>query len=264
MSQGHIMRAYERAGMDLSKQKVRFDVSTGFMQMNGDGSGIKVNMYCESNIPGLFACGQAGGYPANGTTDVGGLNLPSCFVTGYRAGEYAARYVKEGGEIKIDDNQVKSLQKAALKPLKAKKGVKAVEIRGRWGDFMSQPRMAFFRHEKRMKEALAELENCEAMLPDLWAENPHEFVKANGIKSYLQVWRFSLIASRERKESRGPNLREDYPFTDNVNYLKWFLLARKNNDVEVKVGAIPIYRWPVKPERYEMVPHPVKFPKVGA
>lgn len=262
--QAPIIRAYESVGIDLSKQKVRFDLNPGWLMLTGDAAGILVNTYCESSIPGLFACGQAGGYPTHGSQTGGGENLLGCQVMGYRAGEYAAKYAKEGGEIKIDDEQLKSLQEGALKPLKAKAGVKPWDIRRRFGYLMGQPRMAFFRHEKRIKEALKKLQECEGMLPELWAENPHEFVRANSIKSCLQNWKFSLICSLERKETRGSNLREDYPFTDNINHLKWFVLERgRNNDTEVKIRWLPFHRWPVKPP-YEIVPYPLPFPKIEA
>jgi succinate dehydrogenase/fumarate reductase flavoprotein subunit len=263
-SQEHVIATYEKAGIDLHKQKVTFDFTPGWIMITAGGNGIPVNTYCESNIPGLFACGQAGGYPHEGTHGGGGGNILGCLVMGYRAGEYAAKYAKEGGEIKINDNQVKSLQKAALEPLKTKKGVKPWDIRKRFGKLMSQPRMAFFRHEKRINEALKELEKCEAMLPDLYVETPQELMRANGLKSCLQNWRFCLTASLARKETRGANLREDYPFTDNINHLKWFILGRgKNNDIEVKVRGLPFYRWPVKP-KHEIVPYPIQFPKIEA
>ena len=262
--QAPVMRAYESVGIDLSKQKVSFEFNPGWLMLTSDAAGILVNTYCESNIPGLFACGQAGGYPTHGSHTGGGTNLLMCQVMGYRAGEYAAKYAKEGGERKIDDEQVKSLQETALKPLKAKTGVRAWDIRRKFGKLMGQPRMAFFRHEKRIKEALEELKECEAMLPDLWAENPHEFVRANSIKSCLHNWKISLIGSLERKETRGSNLREDYPYTDNINHLKWFVLGRgRNNDVEVKSRALPFHRWPVKPP-YKKVPYPLQFPKIEA
>jgi succinate dehydrogenase/fumarate reductase flavoprotein subunit len=262
-SQAHVIATYEKAGFDLSKQKVRFDFNPGWLMITSDQSGILVNTYCESSIPGLFACGQAGGYPHLGTHTGGGANLVGCSVMGWRAGEYAAKYAKEGIEIKIDDNQVKSLEAAALKPLKIKKGVKPWDIRKRIGKVMGQPAMAFIRHEKRINKALKELGECEAMLPDLSAETPQELIRVNGVKSNLQNWRFCLTASLARKETRGGNLREDYPFTDNINYLKWFIYRQgRNSDVEVRVKGLPFYRWPVKPPSYEIVPYPIQFPKI--
>lgn len=127
---------------------------------------------------------------------------------------------------------------------------------------MSQPTMALLRHEKRMKAALAELAKSEAMLPELWAENPHELVRSNGLKNYLKCWKFALTASLERKESRGANLREDYPFIDNINWLKRVLLVRNNDHIETKIEKLPLYRWPVKPEKYEIVKLPIELPKV--
>ncbi len=263
-SQGHIMRAFESVGIDLGKQTVRYDLCPGFLSFYSGSCGIRTNTYCETSLPGLYAAGQAGGYPAHGTYSVGGLNTAMCCVMGYRAGEFAAKYAREGIEARVDTDQVRSLHDVALHPLQVKKGVKAVELRQMIGDFMSSPRMAFFRHEKRLREGLAEIAKWEAMLPQLWAENPHELIKANGVKSYIQAYKLSFIASLERKESRGANLREDYPYTDNVDFLKRFLLARGNGEVIVRMVPIPIYRYPVKLERYERVPYPFPMPKIEA
>jgi hypothetical protein len=58
-------------------------------------------------------------------------------------------------------------------------------------------------------------------------------------------------AGLERTESRA-NIREDYPYTDDIDWLKWLRVKKNGTSVSVWAIDIPIERYPVrpKPERY--------------
>ena len=53
-----------------------------------------------------------------------------------------------------------------------------------------------------------------------------------------------------RKESRGGTcLREDHPYQDNINWLKWVSVKNENGKMKVFAQDIPIDRYPVKPPK---------------
>ena len=54
-------------------------------------------------------------------------------------------------------------------------------------------------------------------------------------------------ASRMRKESRGWFRREDYPTTDNQNWLKWINITNEGGFMVLDVEQIPIEEYPIKP-----------------
>jgi len=64
--------------------------------------------------------------------------------------------------------------------------------------------------------------------------------------------RFALF----REESRGSNIREDYPETDNINWLKWSVCFQENGRMKLVAEDVPINRYPIKP-KYEKILHPI-------
>jgi succinate dehydrogenase/fumarate reductase flavoprotein subunit len=52
-----------------------------------------------------------------------------------------------------------------------------------------------------------------------------------------------------RKESRGWFLREDYPATDNENWLKWIIVKKQDGKMTLSTEDVPWQKWPIKPNR---------------
>jgi succinate dehydrogenase/fumarate reductase flavoprotein subunit len=50
-----------------------------------------------------------------------------------------------------------------------------------------------------------------------------------------------------REESRERCLREDYPYTDNINWLKWTMLKQENGKMRLWTEDIPVERYKAKP-----------------
>lgn len=256
----HVIRTLELAGFNLSKDRLRYDLVTGWMWCLS--SGIRNNIYTETNIPGLFAVGQAGGYPTHGTYSVGGVNIATCFISGARAGIFSAKYVKNCPDVTVDKNQVKQLHDVALQPLKVKRGIKGQELRERAGKFLSQAKLSFFFNDRILRTKLDGIRGFQALLPEVRAENPHELIKANSIENWLKCAELAVVASLERKEARGPLLRTDYPYMDNVNWLKRIVQVRGDEgEIVNKIVPIPIHRYPVKP-KFEKIPYYFPMPKI--
>jgi succinate dehydrogenase/fumarate reductase flavoprotein subunit len=53
-----------------------------------------------------------------------------------------------------------------------------------------------------------------------------------------------------RKESRGWFLREDYPQTDDANWLKWIVVENDNGEMKFSTEDVPIDDYPVKPPSF--------------
>ncbi len=50
-----------------------------------------------------------------------------------------------------------------------------------------------------------------------------------------------------RKESRGWFPREDYPETDNKNWLKWIIVKNQGGEMTFSTEDVPYEKWAVKP-----------------
>jgi succinate dehydrogenase/fumarate reductase flavoprotein subunit len=54
-------------------------------------------------------------------------------------------------------------------------------------------------------------------------------------------------AALMRKESRGWFPREDYPETDNKNWLKWIIVKNQGGEMTFSTEDVPYEKWAVKP-----------------
>ena len=97
------------------------------------------------------------------------------------------------------------------------------------------------------------------MLPKVTAEDPHTLAKANAARNYLQMCRLFQLSSLERKESRLGHRREEYPYRDNIDWLKRVILKRANGKIMSWTEPLPIERYPFVPERTRVHSN-VRFP----
>ncbi len=56
----------------------------------------------------------------------------------------------------------------------------------------------------------------------------HDLVKAHEATSLATIAELTLRAALFRQESRGFHYREDYPYTDNRNWLKWVMIKQED------------------------------------
>jgi succinate dehydrogenase/fumarate reductase flavoprotein subunit len=81
--------------------------------------------------------------------------------------------------------------------------------------------------------------------------------KANELRNMLLCAEMVLRSALYRTETRGGNFREDYPFIDNENWLKWVIIKPcEDGAMELSSRPIPIESYPFKPN-YSRIEHPI-------
>jgi len=226
------------------KRKIQFDYGTG--AINAAPSGIKNNIFCETNLPGFYVAGQASGFPGHGTYSVGGFNLAACCVGGRRAGEYAAKYSSISDFAELEKTHSDRLKQSLFQPLTVKSGLTPVELNIKIKEVAGVAE-SLFRSENGISRILEGLSGLKAMLPELSAGDYHGVMRANELKNYLTCLELIYIAARERKESRGPHFRIDYPSRDDINWLKRVVLRREvDGNTAIRLEPIPVYRYKIK------------------
>ena len=167
-------------------------------------------------------------------------------VTGYRAGESDAKYSLTQQKLeRLDDEQASTLKGEIYAPLKRKRGVTADEIRMKvikaWVNID-------LRNETNLKKAREEFSALEKETSHTTAKDLHELTKHHKLKNYIQCAQAVADAALKRRESRLDHYRDDYPLTDNKNWLKWVITHRTRNTLHTSLEDIPIARWTYKPE----------------
>lgn len=253
------VQAVEREGLDFSRQKIKFHVTSGFIHV--DSGGIRNNIWGESNISGLYVAGEAGGFPASGAGTIP-TKLATCCVSGYRAGEYAARYAREQPIQPVNEEQVRQIQEKAMRPLKAEKGLRPQVLWEEVEGFLSLGEVSIFRSATSIKSILAKCKEWENKADILMASDLHDLMKVNNVRSYITCANLIFRASLEREETRGLNIRIDHPYRDDINWLKWTILRKdQEKGIVTQRFPLPIYRYPVKPEKYAKISVNIPLPK---
>ncbi|MEE8449868.1 MAG: FAD-binding protein [Thermodesulfobacteriota bacterium] len=251
------LAAFDRAQLDISHDLV--EVIPMVIHGGAGNGGIKTGLRGESSLDGLFTAGVAAQMrgciepPASFAQAV-------CNVFGHRAGEDAGRYAAGRGEVTPRQEQVEELLERALSPLGRIDGLAADDIFLAVNRVLVPWEFSMFKTEASINEALSELERIEREdLTRVRAEQPHELIKANEARNYLLMCRLSYMSALERKETRLCHYRQEYPFRDDINWLKWITLRREGEDIKLGFEPIPIESYKIRPPTLTKVPAAVQF-----
>ena len=212
--------------------------------------GLAVDRRFQSSLPGLFACGESAAAQAM-TKSLG------CAATsGVTAGVAAARYAQEAGEPQIDRAQVAEIRERLYQPLQRKDGIEPDQVVLAVQEVVAPYTVLLIRHGERMKKAIAEVEDIlKNQAPLLLAYDHHYLRMAIEASSMAKIAELQLKSALFRTESRVA-LREDYPYTDNVNWLKWINMKQEGEDLKISTEDVPMGRYRFHPERSEHL-HPL-------
>ena len=128
-------------------------------------------------------------------------------------------------------------------------GVTAEQVIALVQQAMAPMEQSVYMHHDRMKKAFAYVEQAKELLPSLAAADPHSLMKCLEAEAMVLSAELHYRAAELRKESRGWFLREDYPETDNKNWLKWIIVKNVDGEMTFRTEDLPIDKWPVKPEK---------------
>ncbi len=236
----------ERAGVLIGDEIVRkIEWAPAFVCTIGGGGGVIVNTKCETSLPGLYACGDAMARPPSGPSA-----LPAAAVSGARAGAFATEYAKEMKESRIDEGQVEELKKFAFAPLEREEGIEPDHIIIGLGEVLFHYEVTVISRGDRLEKAIKEVERIrDEEVPLIYASDAHYLRLANETKNMILVAEMYLRSRLLREESRNSCLREDYPYTDNVNWLKWTRVKQENGKMRLWTEDIPVERYKIKPKR---------------
>jgi len=235
------MKAFKSVGIDPFREKIPWGPLFFGSQIHGGG--IHIDTRCASNLPGLYAAGDTTCTPEHGTWSITGLNIAFAWLSGYRAGEYACRYARDisetGEKLRIDD-QLAGFMNAATEPLKRNQGVAPGEVTQDLWQIITPYQVCYLRSEERLNRALERLKTLKnETLPRITAKDLHGLVKALEVRSMVHIAEIILKSVRCRKESRGFVYREDFPLTDNINWLKWIMVRKENDGMRVWPQEFP-------------------------
>ncbi len=206
---------------------------------------VPINDQCESNIPGLYAAGDAlGSYMAGAIYTQIGSSLARSAVQGAIAGKAAANYVQKTPMFKISPVKLNQVKDEILAPLKRQAGFGPAWVTQTLQGIMIPNFVLYIKKESLLKAALAYIEELrDHHLPMLRAADMHELRLAHETANMIISAEMKLKASLMRKESRCSHYRLDYPEIDNENWQAWINIYRGNKG-EMQLEKQRFDAWP--------------------
>jgi len=192
---------------------------------------VPINDKCESNIPGLYAAGDAlGSYMVGAIYTQIGSSLAGSAVQGAIAAEAAAEYCKGIKLQTISNATINRIQEEILAPLKREAGYSPAWVTQTLQGIMIPNFVLYIKRENMLNAALAYIEELkDHHIPMLRAADMHELRLAHETANMILSAEMKLKASIMRKESRCSHYRLDYPEMDNENWQAWINIYKGEN-----------------------------------
>jgi L-aspartate oxidase len=199
-----------RYGIDITTDVIPVRSGAHFMM-----GGVRTNINAETNIRGLYACGEAACTGVHGANRLASNSLLECIVFGTRAARAAAEYAQTIESATLTKIRIRSEDApSADPPLEYDTpNVTRTIQQLMWRN------AGILRNEKDMGATADKLATLDMYC--YWTR-VEEFERQN----ILDVARLITAAALLRTESRGAHFREDYPNTDDVHWKKHIVLRR--------------------------------------
>ena len=231
----------ELADVDITKGPMEVGPTCHYMM-----GGIRVEAEtAQSNVPGLFAAGEAAA-GLHGANRLGGNSLSDLLVFGRRAGLAAAEHAKQAGAPAVDDVQVEGATREMLEPFERSEGDSPYDVHRDLQETM-QNYVGIFRSEADLKHGLDEIHKLKQRAAHVRVDGSRLFNPGwhlgRDLKSMLTVSEAVALSALERKESRGAHSRIDFPKYDE----QW---SKLNNIISrdgdgMRLSHLPIAEMPL-------------------
>jgi succinate dehydrogenase/fumarate reductase flavoprotein subunit len=204
-----VYEQYKNTGVDISKEPMEIYPSMHHMM-----GGIKVDEWCKSSIPGLFAAGEVT-RNVHGANRLGGNSIAEGQVFGRRSGISAAKFAKSVKYLALPKEQIEKEKSRIFSFINRKTGVNSHDIEDKLKQIMWD-KVGIFRDEKKLLEAkkiIAELKVKAKIMKTRTTskERNRDLQDCLEVENMLMTAETVVEAAILRKESRGAHSRTDYP-----------------------------------------------------
>jgi len=201
--------ALEYGGIDCLKEPI--PVKPGAHYFMG---GVSTNHKCETEIKGLYACGECACAGIHGANRLGGNSLMETVVFGKKAGEMASEYAKSKKHKEIKHSMRVEIL-AEVEKLINKGSENQFEIKNEMKTEMVLA-SGIFRNKGSLTNGLSCIKKLYKRAQNINVGNDskhYNMALYNAFELYnmLDISKAILLTALDRKESRGAHFRTDYP-----------------------------------------------------
>lgn len=237
---------HEGRGTDYRREMVEMHISEIGFCSGHSASGVYVDEFARTTVPGLYAAGDMASVPHN--------YMLGAFTNGAVAGEDAADYATGIALPGYDMDDVQREKERVLSATRREDGIPPNQIefktRRLVNDYLQPPKVT--RKYELAQQRFAEVR--EDMESRMMVRNAHELMRSLEAASILDCADMAAFASLYRTESRWGlyHLRADHPEKDNENWFCHALLSKQDGRMTAEKKAIDPYVVPIADEEKDL------------
>lgn len=209
--------------------------------------GVGTNIQGETNIPGLFAAGEAACVTINGANRLGSNSLAECLVFGAEAGASAAKFSQKSKKRAPARSQIDQEEKRLHKIITHNGKENPYKIRYLMEKTVESS-AGILRNEKELTGGISNIKDLKERFKKIHIKQKNmvfnsELVNTLELEVMLDLAEAVLIAAKARKESRGAHFRTDYPQRDDKKFLKHLLITKGPRGPKLSESPVKITQW---------------------
>jgi succinate dehydrogenase / fumarate reductase flavoprotein subunit len=199
---------------------------TAHYAMGGIPTNVKAEVLSDNTtvVPGLYAAGECACVSVHGSNRLGTNSLLDINVFGKRSGNNAAEYVQTAEFLPLPEDPAANVR-GMLEQLRASTGTERVSVlRKELQEEMDKNAQVFRTDESlaRVTETIHTLRTrfMQVSVQDKGKRFNTDLLEAVELGFLLDLAEVVVYSARNRKESRGGHMRDDYPKRDDENYMQ--------------------------------------------
>jgi succinate dehydrogenase / fumarate reductase flavoprotein subunit len=224
---------------------------TAHYAMGGIPTNIKAEVLSDNNtvVPGLYAAGECACVSVHGANRLGTNSLLDINVFGKRAGIYAVEYAKTATQVPVPEDAPDMVIRMLQKVRDAKGTEKVAVLRKELQETMDKNAQVF-RTEETLNEAYEKIQELRVRYENISIQDQGkrfntDLLEAVELGFLIDLAEVTVITCRERRESRGAHLREDFPNRDDKKFMVHSMAYQidkvdKTTKAKIKIGWKPV------------------------
>ncbi|HEY4226603.1 MAG TPA: succinate dehydrogenase flavoprotein subunit [Pseudolysinimonas sp.] len=199
---------------------------TAHYAMGGIPTNVKAEVLSDNDtvVPGLYAAGECACVSVHGSNRLGTNSLLDINVFGKRAGNNAVEYARTADWVPLPKNPAAFVQ-GLVEELRDSNGTERIAVlRKELQDEMDKNAQVFRTDESLAKvtETIHELRGRykNVSIQDKGRRFNTDLLEAIELGFLLDLAEVVVYSARNRKESRGGHMRDDFPKRDDAGYMK--------------------------------------------
>ena len=210
--------------------------------------GIKTDVNGLTQLPGLYAAGEAACVSVHGGNRLGANSLLDTLIFGRRSGQHASDTVKGKSQKNIGDSSADA-DRGRIQKLLSNDSSNDLfgKVRKDMGEAMNT-HFAVYRDQADMEEGLAKIRDVKKRVTGVYVPDKGKTYNTNlmfslELEMMVECAEAVAVSALERPESRGAHTRSDFPDRDDENWLKHILVKDSEEGPQISHMDVVITDW---------------------